>query len=71
MKTNHLSEIKITRRLAVIILLAFALFHPAYAQRELGARGTDSGGPLLPEQAAYDVKVDDSGSRYIRLRFDR
>lgn len=25
------------------------------AQRELGARPTDSGGPLMPEQAAYDV----------------
>jgi aminopeptidase N len=27
----------------------------ASAQRELGVRPTDSGGPLMPEQAAYDV----------------
>jgi aminopeptidase N len=31
----------------------------ATAQRELGARPTDSGGPLMPEQAAYDVKAYD------------
>jgi aminopeptidase N len=31
----------------------------ASAQRELGARPTDSGGPLMPEQAAYDVKSYD------------
>jgi aminopeptidase N len=29
------------------------------AQRELGVRGTSSGGPLMPEQAAYDVKSYD------------
>lgn len=28
---------------------------PLQAQRQLGARPTDSGGPLLPEQAAFDV----------------
>ena len=28
----------------------------AFAQRDLGARPTDSGGILMPEQAAYDVK---------------
>jgi aminopeptidase N len=29
------------------------------AQRELGVRATGSGGPLMPEQAAYDVKSYD------------
>ena len=33
------------------------------AQRELGARPTDSGGPLMPEQAAYDVKSYDLALR--------
>lgn len=28
---------------------------PVSAQRYLGVRGTDTGGPLMPEQAAYDV----------------
>lgn len=31
----------------------------AAAQRELGVRPTGSGGPLMPEQAAYDVKSYD------------
>jgi len=29
------------------------------AQRELGVRGSSSGGPLMPEQAAYDIKSYD------------
>ena len=42
-------------------LLALLLCPPSSprAQRELGARPTDSGGPLLPEQAAYDVTFYD------------
>ena len=28
-------------------------------RNELGARGSSSGGPLMPEQAAYDVKSYD------------
>jgi aminopeptidase N len=39
-----------------LLLLAAA---GASAQRQLGARPTDSGGPLMPEQAAYDVKSYD------------
>jgi len=35
-----------------ILCLSAAVF----AQRDLGARPTDSGGVLMPEQAAYDVK---------------
>ncbi len=34
------------------LILSVAIF----AQRDLGARPTDSGGVLMPEQAAYDVK---------------
>jgi aminopeptidase N len=34
-----------------------------YAQRELGVRGTSSGGALQPEQAAYDVKSYDLNLR--------
>jgi aminopeptidase N len=40
----------------VLLLLAAAVTN---AQRELGARPTDSGGPLMPEQAAYDVTFYD------------
>ena len=40
----------------VLLLLTAAGVH---AQRELGARPTDSGGPLMPEQAAYDVTFYD------------
>lgn len=31
----------------------------AFAQRELGVRPTETGGPLVPEQAAYDVQSYD------------
>lgn len=31
----------------------------AFAQRELGVRPTETGGPLMPEQAAYDVQSYD------------
>jgi aminopeptidase N len=39
----------------ILALLVFALVLPVYAQRDLGARPTETGGPLLPEQAAFDV----------------
>lgn len=38
------------------VSLAILLANMTFAQRELGARPTDSGGALMPEQAAYDVK---------------
>jgi aminopeptidase N len=41
------------------VLLVLSAAVGAQAQRELGARPTDSGGPLMPEQAAYDVKSYD------------
>ena len=46
-------------------LLLVLLISPTqvYAQRELGVRGTSSGGPLQPEQAAYDVKSYDLNLR--------
>lgn len=40
------------------LLLGFGLTS-ASAQRQLGVRPTDTGGPLMPEQAAYDVKSYD------------
>lgn len=43
---------KICGLLLVLPILAIGVS----AQRELGVRPTDSGGPLMPEQAAYDVK---------------
>ncbi len=46
-----------SRTIALAFLLTFAI--PLHAQRQLGARPTDSGGPLLPEQAAYDVTFYD------------
>ena len=39
----------------IFALVVFAVVLPVYAQRELGARPTETGGPLLPEQAAFDV----------------
>jgi aminopeptidase N len=47
----------------VCVLLLSGRFTSAYAQRELGARPTNSGGPLMPEQAAYDVKSYDLALR--------
>ena len=49
---------KLTRRLFSLLCLAAAAL-PAYAQRQHGARATSSGGPLMPEQAAYDVTFYD------------
>jgi len=43
---------------ALLILLG-GMLTSAYSQRELGVRATGSGGPLMPEQAAYDVKSYD------------
>lgn len=43
----------------ICTLLVFVLLTSVSAQRQLGVRGTDSGGPLMPEQAAYDVKSYD------------
>ncbi|HEX8566361.1 MAG TPA: M1 family metallopeptidase [Pyrinomonadaceae bacterium] len=48
----------------VIFILLFALFVLAnpteyFAQRDLGVRPTSSGGVLMPEQAAYDIKSYD------------
>jgi aminopeptidase N len=47
----------------VATFLCSLLLATSYAQRELGARPTDSGGPLMPEQAAYDVKHYDLSVR--------
>ena len=44
-----------------IVLVASA----AFAQRELGVRPTDTGGPLIFEQAVYDVQFYD-----VRLKVD-
>lgn len=41
--------------LLFLVLLSSAV----YAQRDLGVRPTESGGPLMPEQAAYDVTFYD------------
>ena len=41
----------------VVVLVAAGA--SAAAQRTLGARPTESGGPLMPEQAAYDVTFYD------------
>jgi len=43
--------------LFVAFLTIFVL--SSYAQRELGVRPTDTGGPLIPEQAAFDVQSYD------------
>lgn len=45
----------------IFIVLLFAV--SVFAQRDLGARPTDSGGVLMSEQAAYDVKSYDLSVR--------
>jgi len=45
--------------LSKTLLLLLLLTHIAFAQRELGVRPTDTGGPLMFEQAAYDVQAYD------------
>lgn len=53
------------KTLTLIGCLLVLLLCPAAtrAQRELGTRPTDSGGPLMPEQAAYDVTFYDLALR--------
>lgn len=41
-----------------ILLILFSAFN-AFAQRQHGVRPTETGGPLLPEQAAFDVQSYD------------
>ncbi|MBA2733706.1 MAG: M1 family peptidase, partial [Acidobacteria bacterium] len=50
---------KFMRKMMHSLVLLLLMVAGASAQRELGARPTDSGGPLMPEQAAYDVKSYD------------
>ncbi len=42
---------------SILAILLFSAF--AFGQRELGVRPTATGGPLMPEQAAYDVQSYD------------
>ncbi len=44
------------KKLAGGFIFCLILAASIFAQRDLGARPTDSGGVLMPEQAAYDVK---------------
>ena len=44
------------KRTILLLLTLSALGSFSFAQRDLGARPTVSGGPLMPEQAAYDVR---------------
>lgn len=44
------------KRFLSVVVLSAALGFAAFGQRELGVRPTESGGALMPEQAAYDVK---------------
>ena len=51
------------QKLFIGVLLAVLFVSAVVAQRELGVRPTDTGGPLMPEQAAYDVKHYDISAR--------
>ncbi|MDQ3713385.1 MAG: M1 family metallopeptidase [Acidobacteriota bacterium] len=46
-----------------ILICVLCLSASVFAQRDLGARPTGSGGVLMPEQAAYDVKSYDLAVR--------
>ncbi|MDM7921484.1 MAG: M1 family metallopeptidase [Pyrinomonadaceae bacterium] len=43
------------KKALIVLSLILSVSFAAYAQRELGVRPTETGGPLMPEQAAYDV----------------
>src|SRR5687767_7933850 len=47
----------------IFVLLLGGSFTFVQAQRDVGVRPTDSGGPLMPEQAAYDIKSYDLDMR--------
>lgn len=55
------------KRYFCLLTIAFALIlclvKPVNSQRQLGVKGSSSGGPLMPEQAAYDVKSYDLALR--------
>lgn len=51
------------RASTIVALLLFLLTGAVSAQRELGVRPTNTGGPLSAEQAAYDVKHYDVTAR--------
>ena len=51
------------KKLSASLLFCLILVASVFAQRDLGARPTDSGGVLMPEQAAYDVKSYDLSLR--------
>lgn len=51
------------RRLLFFVLSLILLTQLAVAQRDLGARPTDSGGPVMAEQATYDVRHYDISAR--------
>ncbi len=51
------------KKLFAGVLVSAFLFASVDAQRDLGARPTDSGGVLMAEQAAYDVKSYDLAVR--------
>lgn len=55
--------IKLFPRVFIAVLLFFAFAVSIFAQRDLNARPTDSGGVLMAEQAAYDVKHYDLAMR--------
>ena len=52
-----------TRTVPLLILSILLICGSVAAQRQLGARASSSGGPLMPEQAAYDVKSYDLNLR--------
>ncbi len=56
MKIKEKEKFNMLRKLFGVFLCGLAFTAFAFAQRELGVRPTDSGGVLMPEQAAYDVR---------------
>jgi aminopeptidase N len=53
-------KIKLIAKLLIFLLISVSAI---YAQRQVGVRATGSGGMLMPEQAAYDVKHYDLNLR--------
>jgi len=48
-----------TTKFLLVTLLTFLVYSSSFAQREHGVRPTETGGPLVPEQAAFDVQSYD------------
>jgi aminopeptidase N len=58
-RINTMTKFLVKFTTLFLLLLLGTTSSSVQSQRELGTRPTDSGGPLMPEQAAFDIKSYD------------